>query len=133
MEETKPAEKSTFWLFVAKTAAFLLLLAIFLDFMMPDFGDIKRGLYSDIGRVKEKLDKNFKRDQTKFYILGMIQNPAALYKTSEAEEREGKVDNAIRDMELAIGLLEMHNADKQVVKRYYSRLEKLQAEAKGRK
>ena len=45
---------------------------------------------------------------------------------SEAlEEAEGKADNAIREMELAVGLLEMHGADKQTIKRYSDRAEKL--------
>lgn len=133
MEEAKPANASSFWPFVAKTAAVLFLVAIFLDFVLPDFGQIKAGLYSDVGRVQEKLAKNLKSERGKLYILSFIQNPMALYKSSEVAEREGHLDSAIRDMELAIGLLEMHNADKQVIKRYNGRLEKLQADAKTRK
>ena len=51
----------------------------------------------------------------------------SLYKASQVAEREGRIDSAIRQIELAIGLLEMHSADKGVLGRYYSRLEGLQA------
>jgi hypothetical protein len=99
-------------LFAAKTAVVLIALLVLAD-----------SVY-----VELKGSKALRQEQTKLYILGLIQNPAALYKASEAEERAGKLKNAIRDMELAIGLLEKHNADKQVLTRYYGRLEKLVAQ-----
>lgn len=133
MEENKPATKSSFWPFVARTAAVLVLVAVFLDLILPDFGKIKVSLYSDVARVKGKLMRNFETEQAKLYILSFVQNPAALYKASEVAERESRMDSAVRDMELAIGLLEMHSADKLVIKRYYGRLEKLQTEAKASK
>ena len=67
----------------------------------------------------------FKNERTKLYILSLVQNPAVLFKTSEIAEREGALDSAIRDIELAIGLLELHGADKQVIKRYNARLDML--------
>ena len=45
---------------------------------------------------------------------------------SEIWEGEKRYDFAIREMRLAIGLLEMHNADAAVLKRYRDRLALLQ-------
>ena len=71
------------------------------------------------------MNNILKEEKTKLYALSFIQNPAVLYKVSEIEEHNGKLGNAIRAMELAIGLLEMHGAEKHVIKRYQDRLEKL--------
>ena len=136
-EATSASAARSFWMFFAKTAAVLPLVAIFLALVLPDagqiVGQIKSELYRPLVKVRKNLQKELKREQAKLYFLSFVQNPAALYKTSEIEEREDKLSNAIRDMELAIGLLEMHGADKQVLRRYYSRLEKLNAGAKGQK
>ncbi len=102
--------------FTLKIAITLMLLGFFLLFALPDFSEIKAG-----------IKKNFSDERAKLYVLSFVQNPAALYKTAEIEMRNGKVDSATRDMELAIGLLEMHGADKQVIKRYSDRLEELRA------
>jgi hypothetical protein len=75
--------------------------------------------------LKVGVDNAVKDERNKLYALNFVQNPAALYKASEIEERNGKLSNAIRNMELAIGLMEMNGADKQVIKRYNDRLDKL--------
>ena len=46
---------------------------------------------------------------------------------SETDESKGNLPNAIRDMEVAIGLLEMHGANNQTIKRYSDRLAMLKA------
>ncbi len=46
---------------------------------------------------------------------------------SELEEYKGRIDNAIRETELAIGLLEMHGADKTIIQFYSDRVQKLRA------
>ncbi len=121
MEDHKTDRWSDFWLPVAKTAAILLLVGVFLDYVLPDSADVR----TEVAAFKRQITKNFKDDRAKLYALSFIQNPAALYKTSEIAEREGKIDSAIRDIEMAIGLLEMHSADKLVIKRYYERYERL--------
>ena len=92
---------------------------------MPDFSAIKADLGTQKEQIKQSLVANFKNERTKLYILSLVQNPAVLFKTSEIAEREGALDSAIRDIELAIGLLELHGADKQVIKRYNARLDML--------
>lgn len=113
---TTPPRFQQLVMFTLKTAITLVLLGIFLGFTLPDFSEIKGG-----------IKKNFKDERAKLYMLSFIRNPAALYKTSEIEARNGKFGNAKRDLELAIGLLEMHGADTQVITRYSDRLEELKA------
>ena len=69
--------------------------------------------------------KKFDNPINKIYALSFVQNPEALYMSSEYWEGEKKYENAIRDMRLAVGLLEMHNANSNVLKRYRDRLESL--------
>lgn len=133
MEEKKTNNSfRSFWMFTAKAVVITILLALFLDAFMPDFPQIRENLSQQKAELKAKVVNVLKNERTKLYALSFVQNPAALYKTSEIAEREGRLDSAMRDMELAIGLLEMHGADKQAIKRYNDRLDKLKVVAKKR-
>ncbi len=72
-------------------------------FLMPDFSSLRK----------------LETDQNKLIVLSLIQNPRVLWKLSEANENKGKIDNAIRDMELAIGLLEILKNTKKIGKLFY--------------
>lgn len=134
MEEKKTNNSvRSFWMFTAKAVVITILLALFLDAFIPDFSQIREDFSQQKAALKVKVANALKDERTKLYILSFVQNPVALYKTSEIAERDGKLDNAMRDMELAVGLLEMHGADKQVIKRYNDRLDKLKIAAKARK
>lgn len=61
----------------------------------------------------------------RIFVLSFVQNPEGLFMASEIWESEKRYDFAIREMRLAIGLLEMHNADPTVIKRYKERLNML--------
>lgn len=101
------------WSFVVKTGIILIGIFIFLGIILPDSDELRSKL--------RRLDT----EKSKLAWLSFIQNPQSLLKISEIEENEGKLDNAIRETELAIGLLEMHGADKQVIQRYTDRIKKL--------
>jgi hypothetical protein len=58
----------------------------------------------------------------RIFILSFVQNPEGLYMASEIWESEKRYDFAIREMRLALGLLEKHNASAEVIKRYKDRL-----------
>jgi hypothetical protein len=60
-------------------------------------------------------------------LLGLIQNPAALEKASIISEKKDRFDRAIVEMELAIGLLELHTASPNILARYKNRLKHLQS------
>lgn len=134
MEEKKTGNSiRSFWMFTAKAVVITILLALFLDAFIPDVSHIREDWSKQKAALKVKVAKALKDERTKLYVLSFIQNPAALYKTSEIAERDSRLDSATRDMELAIGLLEMHGADKLVVKRYNDRLDKLKVAAKAKK
>lgn len=121
-KDTSTASQA-FLLFTSKLLIFLVLIGIFSVAMLPDLDEVN--YY--VNEVKHSLTKTFKEEKTKVLMLSFIQNPDALYKLSEIEERKGSIHSAIRDIELAIGLLEMHGADKQITKRYSDRARKLKA------
>lgn len=98
-------------IFAMKTGIVLILILILANFLLPDFSELKR----------------FETPKSKIILLSFVQNPQALLKISEIEEAEGKIDNAIREVELAIGLLEMHGANNQVIQKYTDRVNKLKS------
>jgi hypothetical protein len=73
-----------------------------------------------------KVFKGLETDQNKYIALTLIQNPRILWKMSETDESKGNLPNAIRDMEVAIGLLEMHGARLEVLQTYQNRLQALE-------
>lgn len=87
-------------------------------------------LTPDFDALSKSVNKSLKNEKTKVLLGSFIQNPAALYLASEIDEKDEKFDNAIMEIELAIGLLEMHNASEQVVRRYSNRLITLKAQQK---
>jgi hypothetical protein len=115
--------------FTLKLAIVLLPIGVFLSLVLPDFSKIHEGLT----KFQSKIESRFKDERVKLYVLGLIQNPAALYKMSEIDAENGRMENAIRNIELAIGLLEMHGADKVVIKRYSDRLKEFKASEEKKK
>ena len=73
-----------------------------------------------------RVFKGLETDQNKNIALTLIQNPRILWKMSETDESKGNLQNAIRDMEVAIGLLEMHGARLEVLQTYQNRLQTLE-------
>ena len=73
-----------------------------------------------------RVFKGLETDQNKYIALTLIQNPRILWKMSETDESKGNLPNAIRDMEVAIGLLEMHGARLEVLQTYQNRLQTLE-------
>ena len=82
------------------------------------------GLISFLTPNTDKLSR-FDTPVNRLVALSFVQNPEAFYMISELRESENRIDLAIREMRLAMGLLEMHNADAVVLKRYRDRLDKL--------
>jgi len=82
------------------------------------------GMYSLMPDAR--VFKGLETDQNKYIALTLIQNPRILWKMSETDESKGNLPNAIRDMEVAIGLLEMHGARLEVLQTYQNRLQALE-------
>jgi len=107
--------------FALKFIIALVLLYTFFDILLPDFSDIQNFISSKNKIISAKINEK----QNQFYFLGLVQNPAAFYRSSEIHEANGRLDKAIRDMDLAIGLLEMNGANQTVIERYTNRLSML--------
>lgn len=63
------------------------------------------------------------------YLKGAISNPTALWKSSEQYEEAKQFKKAIIDMELAIGLLEIYQVNREVTDKYTTRLDYLRAKS----
>ena len=121
MPEISPTSNKTILSFTIKLSIILLFIFTFFNILLPDFSDIHSFISSKNKIISEKINEK----QNQFYLLGLIQNPAALYRSSEVHESTGRLDKAIRDMDLAIGLLELHGASPTVIERYAKRLNSL--------
>lgn len=107
-------------IFAMKTGIILIGVFILASFLLPDFS----GFEYQLNRFQNNL-RRLNTPISKLALLSFVQNPRALLKASEIEESEGKFDDAIRETELAIGLLEMHGANKQVIQKYSDRVNML--------
>lgn len=99
--------------FVIKAGSIIFFIWIFLSFFLV------QATYS------LKKVKFFQNEVVQIYLKGAIQNPAALWRSSVIHEEHEKYTQAILDMELAIGLLEMHRAPDEMKKAYKDRLSHL--------
>jgi hypothetical protein len=104
-------------LFSIKATIAFILFIIAAAVLMPDFSALS---YS--------IKKEAKKEKTRVALMSFIQNPAALYRASEIDEKDGKLNDAAMEMQMAIGLLEMHNANQLVIKRYSTRLNHLNSQ-----
>lgn len=108
----------------------LILAALMLQFFLPYF---LNGAYEQLFVIGAKLSNRIKDERIQIYALGMVHNPTALYQISLLDERKKQYGSAVRHMEFAIGLLEMHGTERVVVKRYQDRLEALKILEKNEK
>ena len=107
-------------IFAGKLLVFVVVSLVAIEFYLPSLQEMNAPIKRALANERNKL-----------FLLGFIQNPAALYKVSEIDEKSGHMDSAKREMELALGLVEIQTSDKQVIKRYYDRLEALKRRAGG--
>lgn len=85
-----------------------------------------------------KLQNEMRKEASRIRLTGLLTtNPAVHWRVSFVDEKAGRIREAMDEIELAIGLLEMNKADKSVLDRYTRRLEelkrKLPPEAAARK
>lgn len=80
---------------------------------------------SVVSGVAEKI---LASEGNKLIVVGLlVNNPEIYFKRSLLHEKEGRIQAAITDMELAIGLLQVKGADKDFKDKYYARLNRLKA------
>lgn len=120
MQPNSTSFASQLVLFSIKAAIIFIFFIVAAVVLMPDFSALS---YS--------IKKAAKDEKTRVALMSFIQNPAALYRASEIDEKAGKLNDAVIEMEMAIGLLEMHNANPLVIKRYTTRLAQLNSQSKS--
>ncbi len=87
-------------------------------------------LLPDIRPSIESLKRALREESVRVRLTGLLtNNPAVHWRMSQIEEGKGNLANAIIEIELALGLLELHSANKSVVDRYSNRLKELQAKS----
>jgi hypothetical protein len=80
----------------------------------------------DLQPVKTRLRKVTDDERVKIRLKGFLTtNPAVHYRVSQIEEQRGNLANAIDEIELAVGLLELHSSDRSAKDRYMARLKEL--------
>jgi hypothetical protein len=117
MQLNSTSIKSQLFLFLVKAVITFTLFVVAVVVLMPDFSALS---YS--------IKKAAKGEKARVALMSFIQNPAALFRASEIDEKAGKLNDAVMEMQLAIGLLEMHNANQLVIKRYTTRLDHLNSQ-----
>lgn len=110
------SEKKPLKQFALKVAVGLSLFIVFINIVLPDFSALNKSISNALGKEKNKI-----------ILLSFIQNPVALYKLSEFDEKDGKTAKAIQEVELAIGLLEMHGASSATISKYQERISYLKS------
>lgn len=104
-------EKNSLKQFALKMAIGLGLVIVFMNLVLPDFSALNKS-----------ISKTLEQEKNKIILASFIQNPVALSKLSEFDEKDGKISKAILDIELAIGLLEMHGAAPATIAKYQERI-----------
>lgn len=103
--------------------AFILIYIIYL--FLPSLPDVDQ-----LNDLKAKLQKQFRNEQARIQLTGLLTtNPYVYWRVSEIMEQKGDIERAIEQMQLAIGLFELHPSDKEARQRYAARLKKLQKKA----
>lgn len=103
--------------------AFILLYIIYL--FLPSLPDADQ-----LNDLKAKLQKQFRNEQARIQLTGLLTtNPYVYWRVSEIMEQKGDIERAIEQMQLAIGLFELHPSDKEARQRYAARLKELQKKA----
>lgn len=100
--------------------AFILIYIIYL--FLPSLPDADQ-----LNDLKAKLQKQFRNEQARIQLTGLLTtNPYVYWRVSEIMEQKGDIERAIEQMQLAIGLFELHPSDKEARQRYAARLKELQ-------
>lgn len=89
------------------------------------FGGIS-SLLPNFRQIITSLQNEALKEQSRIRLTGLFTtNPAVHMKASYIHEEAGDIKNGIMEIELAVGLLELHSADKAIRNRYETRLEEL--------
>lgn len=105
------------------SAVFAVGLSISLNTVLPDVYSVERLLEKIGGQVGSELEK----DRNRIRLVGFLtHNPYVHYRISQLDERAGRLENAIEEIELALGLFELGPPNNPAREKYLKRLNELQ-------
>lgn len=85
-------------------------------------------LMPDLRAVADSIKREVRQEHTRLRLMGLLTtNPQVHMRVSYIKENSGDIKGAIDEIDLAIGLLELHSSDKAAKDRYRQRLEELKA------
>ena len=109
--------------FSVKAVILVFLISLGLKWVTPGF---REALSEKTGKLARELAK----DETRIILTGFfVSNPAVHWKISEFRERQFDYKRAQEEMELALGLFELHRGEPEARLRYIRRLEDLKKAA----
>ena len=109
--------------FSVKAAILVFLISLGLKWVTPGFREA-------LGEKAGKLARELARDETRIILTGFfVSNPAVHWKISEFREKQFDYKRAQEEMELALGLFELHRGEPEARLRYIRRLEELKKAA----
>ena len=118
-DEKRPSEVRNFAL---KTIILLVAFAICISLIADALPNLSRS----VDRLSQKIKEASKKDEVQIRARGYFtHNPEVHWNISIIEEKKGRIKSATLEIELAIGLLELHQARREVIERYKNRIEKL--------
>jgi hypothetical protein len=82
----------------------------------------------DLASLEGRLRKIVKEEVTAVRLRGLLTtNPAVHHKVAVILEERGDIKGAIQEIELGLGLLELHSQDREAKERFKSRLKALES------
>lgn len=80
----------------------------------------------DLRSIADSIKREVRQEHTRLRLTGLLTtNPQVHMRVSYIKESSGDIRGAIDEIDLAIGLLELHSTDKAAKDRYRMRLEEL--------
>lgn len=114
--------KKSFIFSVVFSTVFAIGLNISLNQVLPDVYSVERLLL----KMGERISTELENDRSRLRLAGFLsRNPYVHYRVSVLEENAGRLDRAIEEIELALGLFELSPANNPARDKYQRRLNEL--------
>lgn len=111
-----------------KTVVVVLAIGMAISYFLPDSDQFLDAFYYKSNKLKGDVKAALRDETVRVRLRGLLtQNPAVHWTEADILEQRGDLATAAQEIQFAIGLLELHSADKAVLQRYQQRLKDLQA------
>jgi len=129
-DETVPASRdrgaasafSGLLAFTIRALMVMIVVAIGFAVVLPDTRD-----------MTQALRRELRREETRIRLTGLLTtNPYVHMRVSQIKEKAGNIQGALDEIELAIGLFELHASDRQARQRYVARRDELIKKLQGK-